>query len=88
MKILGTWNRERYLEAGFPDVEFVLENHSRSDKGVLRSIYAKVANPQDKLAWIRRGDFCRGTAAGHGVDGLLCAGHWYGGLSGSGTAAK
>lgn len=52
---LETWNRERYLDAGFPDVEFVQDNHSRSHKGVLRGLHTQVANPQGKLVQVVTG---------------------------------
>jgi len=52
---LETWNRERYLEAGFPDVQFVQDNHSRSSKGVLRGLHYQRENPQGKLVWAATG---------------------------------
>lgn len=52
---LETWNRERYLEAGFPDVEFVQDNHSRSRKGVLRGLHFQLKHPQGKLVQVVTG---------------------------------
>lgn len=52
---LETWNRERYLAAGFPDVAFVQDNHSRSRKGVLRGLHFQLRYPQGKLVQVVTG---------------------------------
>jgi len=52
---LETWNRERYLAAGFPDVAFVQDNHSRSQKGVLRGLHFQLNHPQGKLVQVATG---------------------------------
>ena len=52
---LETWNRERYLAAGFPDVGFVQDNHSRSTRGVLRGLHFQLEHPQGKLVQVVRG---------------------------------
>lgn len=52
---LETWNRERYMEAGFPDVGFVQDNHSRSGRGVLRGLHFQREYPQGKLVQVVRG---------------------------------
>lgn len=52
---LETWNRRRYLAAGFPDVSFVQDNHSRSRKGVLRGLHYQIRHPQGKLVRVSRG---------------------------------
>ena len=52
---LETWNRERYLAAGFPDVSFVQDNHSRSCKGVLRGLHFQLNHPQGKLVQVVTG---------------------------------
>jgi len=52
---LETWNRERYLAAGFPDVEFVQDNHSRSAGGVLRGLHFQLNRPQGKLVQVITG---------------------------------
>ncbi len=52
---LETWNRDRYLTAGFPDVEFVQDNHSRSCKGVLRGLHFQLNHPQGKLVQVATG---------------------------------
>jgi dTDP-4-dehydrorhamnose 3,5-epimerase len=46
---LETYNKERYIAAGFPDVDFVQDNHSRSSKGVLRGLHFQLNHPQGKL---------------------------------------
>lgn len=52
---LETWNKEKYLAAGFPDVTFVQDNHSRSNYGVLRGLHFQVKQPQGKLVQVTRG---------------------------------
>ena len=52
---LETWNRDRYLAAGFPDVSFVQDNHSRSRKGVLRGLHFQLNYPQGKLVQVVTG---------------------------------
>jgi len=52
---LETWNRKNYLQAGFPNVEFVQDNHSRSSKGVLRGLHYQLVHPQGKLVQVFRG---------------------------------
>jgi dTDP-4-dehydrorhamnose 3,5-epimerase len=52
---LETWNRERYLAAGFPDVSFVQDNHSRSCKGVLRGLHFQKQHAQGKLVQVATG---------------------------------
>jgi len=52
---LETWNRERYIGAGFPDVTFVQDNHSRSRKGVLRGLHFQLSHPQGKLVQVATG---------------------------------
>jgi len=53
--LLETWNRERYIDAGFPDVAFVQDNHSRSRKGVLRGLHFQLKHPQGKLVQVVTG---------------------------------
>jgi dTDP-4-dehydrorhamnose 3,5-epimerase len=45
---------ERYKEVGI-DQEFVQDNHSRSQKGVLRGLHFQIAKPQGKLVSCLRG---------------------------------
>ena len=52
---LETWNKERYLEAGFPDVQFVQDNQSRSRARVLRGLHFQRVRPQGKLVQVTRG---------------------------------
>jgi dTDP-4-dehydrorhamnose 3,5-epimerase len=52
---LETWNRERYLAVGFPDVDFVQDNHSRSRQSVLRGLHFQREHPQGKLVQVVRG---------------------------------
>jgi dTDP-4-dehydrorhamnose 3,5-epimerase len=52
---METWNRERYCEAGFPDVQFVQDNHSRSSRGVLRGLHFQLEHPQGKLVQVVTG---------------------------------
>ena len=73
---LETWNRQRYLEAGFPDVEFVQDNHSRSSRGVLRGLHYQRENPQGKLVQV-----ATGSVFDVAVDirvGSPSFGQWYG----------
>ena len=53
---LETWNRQRYLAAGFPDVDFVQDNHSRSRRGVLRGLHFQHPNGQGKLVYVLQGE--------------------------------
>lgn len=52
---LETWNQRRYLEAGFPNVRFVQDNHSRSMRGVLRGLHFQRKHPQGKLVQVVTG---------------------------------
>jgi len=52
---LETWNRKNYLDTGFPDVDFVQDNHSRSARGVLRGLHFQREYPQGKLVQVMRG---------------------------------
>jgi len=48
---LETFHKERYEAAGIPgeNLEFVQDNHSRSQKGVLRGLHFQLQNSQGKL---------------------------------------
>jgi len=73
---LETYNKERYMEAGFPDVEFVQDNHSRSSKGVLRGLHFQLNHPQGKLVQV-----ATGSVFDVAVDvrvGSPTFGQWYG----------
>jgi dTDP-4-dehydrorhamnose 3,5-epimerase len=52
---LESWNAKRFnASIGF-DAEFVQDNHSRSDGGVLRGLHYQVRQPQGKLVRVTRG---------------------------------
>jgi len=52
---LETYNKARYMDAGFPDVEFVQDNHSRSSRDVLRGLHFQLNHPQGKLVQVETG---------------------------------
>lgn len=53
---MESWNRSRYLEAGFPpEFEFVQDNLSISHKGVLRGLHFQDPYPQGKLVTVISG---------------------------------
>jgi dTDP-4-dehydrorhamnose 3,5-epimerase len=52
---LETWNQSRYQDNGFPHVEFVQDNNSRSSRGVIRGLHFQQQNPQGKLIQVTRG---------------------------------
>ena len=51
---LESWNRKTFAEMGI-DVDFVQDNHSRSQKNVLRGLHYQIENPQGKLVWVTQG---------------------------------
>jgi dTDP-4-dehydrorhamnose 3,5-epimerase len=51
---LETFARPRYRDAGIAD-DFVQENHSRSNKGILRGLHFQVRRPQAQLVTVMRG---------------------------------
>lgn len=51
---LETWNEAKFAEAGF-DLTFVQDNHSHSQKGVLRGLHFQNPGPQGKLVRVTRG---------------------------------
>lgn len=51
---LETWNAAGFAEAGL-DLTFVQDNHSRSQKGVLRGMHFQNPGPQGKLVRVVRG---------------------------------
>ncbi|MDX8380862.1 MAG: dTDP-4-dehydrorhamnose 3,5-epimerase [Ghiorsea sp.] len=73
---LETYNKERYMAAGFPDVDFVQDNHSKSSKGVLRGLHFQLNHPQGKLVQV-----ATGSVFDAAVDirvGSPTFGQWYG----------
>ena len=51
---LESWNRRNFREAGL-DLDFVQDNHSRSDKGVLRGLHFQNPGAQGKLVRVASG---------------------------------
>lgn len=51
---METWNAEAFAAAGL-DLTFVQDNHSRSQKGVLRGLHFQNPGPQGKLVRVTRG---------------------------------
>lgn len=51
---METWNAFAFAEAGL-DLAFVQDNHSRSQKGVLRGLHFQNPLPQGKLVRVTRG---------------------------------
>lgn len=52
---LETWNKARYLEAGV-ELDFVQDNLSFSQRGVLRGLHFQNPNPQGKLVQVLQGE--------------------------------
>lgn len=52
---LETWRMEQYHSAGISEA-FVQDNHSRSEKGVLRGLHFQLHHPQGKLVSVIRGE--------------------------------
>ena len=53
---LETFQAERYAEVAGISLPFVQDNHSRSDKGVLRGLHFQKTKPQGKLVRVVRGE--------------------------------
>ncbi|SUB83270.1 dTDP-4-dehydrorhamnose 3,5-epimerase [Pragia fontium] len=53
---LETYEKKRYQEMLDIDLEFVQDNYSRSQKGVLRGLHFQHSNPQGKLVRVVRGE--------------------------------
>jgi len=51
---MESWHAERYRENGL-DVAFVQDNHSRSQRGVLRGLHYQLERPQGKLIRVVNG---------------------------------
>lgn len=51
---LESWNKKTFFEIGITD-DFVQDNHSRSQKNVLRGLHYQLKNPQGKLVWVTQG---------------------------------
>ncbi len=53
--LFESWHAGKYADAGL-DVEFVQDNHSRSQRGTLRGLHAQLARPQGKLVRVSQGE--------------------------------
>ena len=51
---LESWHAVRFAEAGI-DEQFVQDNHSRSQRGILRGLHLQTERPQGKLVWVTSG---------------------------------
>jgi dTDP-4-dehydrorhamnose 3,5-epimerase len=51
---MESWNRQAFADAGL-DLDFVQDNHSRSQQGTLRGLHYQVKHPQGKLARVTQG---------------------------------
>ena len=51
---LESWNRAKFAQAGLP-TDFVQDNHSRSQRGVLRGLHFQNPGPQGKLVRVVSG---------------------------------
>lgn len=51
---LETWQAHRYKEAGLP--EFVQDNHSHSEQGILRGLHFTIRKPQAQLVYVSTGE--------------------------------
>ncbi len=52
---LESWNAREFGKQVGSDVQFVQDNHSRSQRGVLRGLHYQVRQPQGKLVRVVRG---------------------------------
>jgi dTDP-4-dehydrorhamnose 3,5-epimerase len=52
---LESWNEKTFREVSELDVRFVQDNHSRSQRGVLRGLHYQLAKPQGKLVRVTHG---------------------------------
>lgn len=52
---METYNKKEFANAGI-NVDFVQDNHSLSQKNVLRGLHFQTVNPQDKLVRVIRGE--------------------------------
>ena len=51
-----TFQAQRYVAAAGIELSFVQDNHSRSQRGVLRGLHMQRARPQGKLVRVARGE--------------------------------
>jgi len=52
---METWTQRAFLDAGI-DAQFVQDNHSKSQQGVLRGLHYQIKNSQGKLARVLKGE--------------------------------
>jgi len=50
-----SFNQQAFNDATGTDYRFVQDNHSRSQKNVLRGLHYQIEQPQGKLVWVARG---------------------------------
>jgi len=53
--LFESYHQKKYHEAGLPE-RFVQDNHSRSQKGILRGLHAQLSRPQGKMVRVLRGE--------------------------------
>ena len=51
---LESWNKKTFADIGI-EADFVQDNHSRSQRNVLRGLHYQIENPQGKLVWVTQG---------------------------------
>ena len=52
---LESWNQQLFADNNLPS-QFVQDNHSRSQQGVLRGLHYQIKNPQGKLVRVTQGE--------------------------------
>ncbi len=52
--VMESWNRRAFANVGL-DIDFVQDNHSRSQRGVLRGLHFQLKQPQGKLVRVASG---------------------------------
>ncbi len=72
---METWRESFFTELGIAD-RFVQDNHSRSQRGVLRGLHYQLAHPQGKLVRVVRGEVF--DVAVDLRPGSATFGHWFG----------
>ncbi len=53
---MESYNRSTWIEKTGVELEFVQDNHSRSDRGVLRGLHYQIRQPQGKLVRVTAGE--------------------------------
>lgn len=52
---MESWHAEKFAEGGI-DAQFVQDNHSRSNQGILRGLHYQIEQPQGKLVRVLSGE--------------------------------